>query len=170
MSKFKFAQLFAATMACLGTMLPQCAFGAPPQANKIADVALRSGGTLVGAVYDSQGLPAEGAIVSVQQSGKEVARTQTDQKGRFIAEGLQGGVYQIATAKGVAVYRAWTPGTAPPAAQQQALVINGDVVRGIGNGEILAFLSNPWVLAGIVATAIAVPIAVSDDDDNDSGS
>jgi hypothetical protein len=29
----------------------------------------------------------------------------------------------------------------------------------------MGFLSNPWVLAAIVATAIAVPIAVHDNDD-----
>jgi len=30
------------------------------------------------------------------------------------------------------------------------------------------FLSNPWVLGGVVATAIAIPLALSSDDDDSS--
>jgi hypothetical protein len=32
-------------------------------------------------------------------------------------------------------------------------------------GRGLGFLSNPWVLAGVVAAAIAVPLAISSDDE-----
>ena len=37
-----------------------------------------------------------------------------------------------------------------------------------GSGSGLGFLSNPLVLAGIVAAAIAIPLAVSNDDDDAS--
>ena len=43
------------------------------------------------------------------------------------------------------------------------MVKGQNVVRG-ANAPILAFLANPWVLAGIVAAAIAIPLALDDDD------
>jgi hypothetical protein len=156
----------AAAIACLGIVVPQAAFAGPPAGGRIADVALRGGGTMVGAVYSAEGLPQSGQLVSVQTNGREVTRTTTDEHGRFIAEGLKGGVYQLVTTEGMASYRVWSEGTAPPAAQPAALVVTGDVVRGgfAHCGGLGAWLSNPWVLAAIVATAIAVPIALNDDD------
>jgi hypothetical protein len=45
---------------------------------------------------------------------------------------------------------------------------NQTVVRGqmgLGNGgSALSWLANPWVLAGVVAAAIAIPLALDDDD------
>lgn len=155
----------AAAIACLGIVVPQAALAAPPAASGISDVALQDGGTMVGAVYTAQGLPQQGAVVSVQSNGQEVARTTTDDHGRFVAQGLKGGVYQLVTSDGASLYRAWTEGTAPPAAENAALVVAGQTARGqLGGGGLRAWLSNPWVLAAIVATAIAVPIAVNDDD------
>lgn len=36
---------------------------------------------------------------------------------------------------------------------------------GGGGGGILGFLTNPWVIAGGIAAAIAIPLALDDDDD-----
>lgn len=49
--------------------------------------------------------------------------------------------------------------------EQLASVAGGG---GWSPGGTLGFLSNPWVLAGIVAAAIAIPLAVSADDDDAS--
>lgn len=165
MKRFNLTHGMAAAIACLGIVLPQAAMAAPPAASRIADVALRDGGAMIGAVYSAEGLPQADQLVSLQTNGREVVRTKTDEHGRFIADGLKGGVYQVVTAEGVSTYRAWSPGTAPPSAQPAALVVNGEVVRGFGHhGTLGHWLSNPWVLAAIVATAIAVPIALNDDD------
>jgi len=55
----------------------------------------------------------------------------------------------------------------------QLLVLRNDNVLGqktFGSGwptnDGLGFLSNPWVLAGIVAAAIAIPLAIAADDDD----
>ena len=39
---------------------------------------------------------------------------------------------------------------------------------GCGGGGVLGFISNPWFIGAVVAAAIAIPIAVSDDDDDGS--
>lgn len=36
---------------------------------------------------------------------------------------------------------------------------------GIYQGRTMGFLTNPWVLGAVVATAIAVPLALDDSDD-----
>jgi hypothetical protein len=159
-------------------VLPQAVLAAPP-APSAPDVALEAGGLMVGQVVDAQGAPRAGAPVVIQQKGVEVARTVADGQGRFAFSGVRGGVYHLVTSNGQAMYRCWAEGTAPPVAQQGALLVAGDVVRGQcgscgtdpcacgGGGGLFGggWLSNPWVLAAIVATAIAVPIAVSDNDD-----
>jgi hypothetical protein len=68
------------------------------------------------------------------------------------------------------VYRLWAEQTAPPAANDGVLVVHGDdAVRGNScnpcGGGLLGVLANPWVLAAIVAAAIAIPLALDDDDD-----
>ncbi len=42
----------------------------------------------------------------------------------------------------------------------------GGALGGFGGGGLMAAFSNPWLATAVVATAIAVPIAVSHDDNN----
>jgi hypothetical protein len=142
------------------------AFGADgplPPAPAIADVALAEGGLLVGQVVDPQGAPKANLRISLQDSqNKEVATAKTDQQGAFAISGLKGGVYQVVTPQGRRVYRLWSPGMAPPSAQRGTLIVLGDeLARGAASrGGMRAFLTNPIVIGGAVATAIAVPVAI----------
>jgi hypothetical protein len=137
---------------------------AAPTAAPVADVALADGGVLRGQVVDPQGAPLPYQTVAVRQQQRVIASTRTDQDGRFSISGLPGGVYQIASAEGAGVYRLWAPLTAPPAAQPAALIVSGQqVFRGQlgGGGGVRSFLTSPWVLAGLLAAAISIPIALS---------
>jgi hypothetical protein len=126
----------------------------------ITDVALTAGGGFCGQVVDAQGRPQAATQVLVCRQQQVMATTTTDQNGQFSLHGLQGGIYQIFAGQGMKNFRLWAPGTAPPAARQSALLVAGDqVVR--GQGGLRYWLTNPWVLAIGVATAIAVPIALS---------
>jgi hypothetical protein len=161
-----------ATIACLGMIVPPSALAGQP-AKLANDVALRPGGLLVGQVVDAQGAVQAGRVVSIQHGDREVVRTSSDQNGVFAAQGLRGGQYQIATENGLSVCRLWAPETAPPAAHEAAIVVTGqDVVRGQwgGGGAWLNWVrSHPYITAGIVAAAIAVPLAVAAGDDDDNG-
>lgn len=158
----------AVLLACVGMILPQRIMAASPAPQPlINDVALGANGTLRGQVVDGQGTPKTDADVTVWQNENRVAAAKTDANGNFSVAGLRSGVHQVAAGEGVNVYRFWAPNTAPPAASQEALVVSDqNVVRGNG---VIGFLTNPWVLAGIVAAAIAIPIALNNDDDS-SGS
>jgi len=152
----------------LGIVVPQSAFAEAAKNNTqhaavptVIDVALQQGGTFQGQVLDSQGLPLANTKVSLVQNEVEVASTVTDADGRFSASGLRGGIFVVIAGQGAGVYRLWAANTAPPTAQASALVVsNGEIVRG-EDGSIVYWLTNPWVLAAIVATAIALPIALS---------
>lgn len=157
--------------ASVSMILPQFAYAASsgqparPMSAAVRDVALRDGNALTGQVLDAAGAPVAGTAVAVVDQSRTVATAVTGDDGRFTITGVKAGVHQVATAKGVTVCRLWAPGTAPPAAQPDALVVNGDtVVRGAqGGGGVIGFLSNPWVLGGIVAAAIAIPLILDDD-------
>jgi len=164
----------AVCLSCLGMLLPQTVLAADapqpdgplpsavsPPMPAVNDVALQAGGALVGQVVDQQGVPLAHTPVLVRQNDQEVASTITDDNGRFEVSGLRGGLYQVVAGQGVGIYRLWAANTAPPTAQASAMVVSGnDVVRG-QDGGLLYWLTNPWVLAGIIAAAIAIPIAVS---------
>ena len=162
--------------ASVSMILPQFAYAASsnqparPMSAAVRDVALQDGNALTGQVLDATGAPVAGTTVSVVDQSRTVATAVTGDDGRFTITGVKAGVHQVATANGVTVCRLWAPGTAPPAAQREALVVHGDTVLRCkgddscsGRGGVIGFLSNPWVLGGIVAAAIAIPLILDDD-------
>ncbi|NOY42612.1 MAG: carboxypeptidase regulatory-like domain-containing protein [Planctomycetes bacterium] len=159
-----------AALSCVGMLVPQAAFAVPAGA-KLSDVALHENGVVFGQVVDAQGVAVAMTPVAIASGGKEIARTQTDSTGKFSVSGLKGGVYQVAAAGHQGVYRMWAPRTAPPAAQQGLMVVSqGDLVRGQGAIEghfqgVMSWVSqHPIMTAGLIAGAIAIPIALTDDD------
>lgn len=163
-------QTTLAAVACVGMTLPQVALAVQPGAAP-ADVALRPGGMLVGQVVDPQGVVQANKTISIQYGQDEVVRTTTDANGVFAAQGLRGGQYQINTESGQGFYRLWAENTAPPAATDSVVVVaNQDsLVRGQwvppGASWLNWIRSHPYITAGVVAAAVAIPLALADDDD-----
>ena len=173
--KIQVAQRLAAAVACVG-MLAQPALATSPVVTKstVADVALAEGGLFSGKVVNAQGAPLAKSEVSLRQAGVEVAAAKTNEEGVFAVQGLRGGLYQVVSEGGAVSYRLWAPNTAPPAANQSALIVTGEAVLngqyGHGGGHGYGIMSwvreHPLLVAAGVATAIAVPLAVADDDDD----
>jgi hypothetical protein len=150
----------AVLLATIGMCLPQVAIAAAPTATPptpaVVDIAMADGGVLHGQVVDLQSRSVSGVPISVRAQDKEVARTTTANDGRFTVQGLRGGrVYQVAAGEGQGVYRLWTAKAAPPSAQSNAIVYTQN------GGTMKMLLANPIVIAGVVATAIAVPVALA---------
>lgn len=177
----KFLRGCVVMMTCTGMLSAQLAqaAGAPTQQTtatgvatpqlKIQDVSLHDHGVFTGTVLDKSGAARASVPVAVSRQGQVVARTETDASGRFAVQGLTGGVYEVQTPVGSGVYRLWAPRTAPPAAHSMAMVTSDQsVVRAQmslqNGGSAFSWLANPWVLAGVVAAAIAIPLALDDDD------
>lgn len=131
---------------------------------KVQDITLQQDGSLKGQVHGAQGTPIAKAEVVVVRQGQIVARTTTDAKGQFTFAKMSGGVHQIVTEQGVAPVRIWTAQTAPGTAQKSVAIEPSTIIRAQGGGSALAWLANPWVLAGIVAAAIAIPLALDNND------
>jgi hypothetical protein len=154
-------------LAAMGMILPQSVLAAELAKPVISDVKLHQGGQLWGQVVDPQGVALAGETVKIWQNGREVAESKTNARGGFIFMQLQrGGVYHLTAAKGHGAYRVWSAAMAPPTAQEGVLLVAGqETVRGQGHlGRLGFWLSNPWVIAGIVATAVAVPVALHNAD------
>ena len=189
-------QTTAAAIACLGMLISPLAMAAPPgQPGAVVDVALGEGGVLRGVLVNANGALIGETPVSIRSAGREVLRVTTNARGEFAAPGLKGGVYELAAGKHHGVYRVWAPGTAPPSANHGVLAVSGDIMRGqyapppvplpepvpgyvqpvpytpgggpgpLGRGVHMV-KQHPWIAAGVVATAIAVPVAVVEYDDD----
>jgi len=102
-----------------------------PNGPHIMDVELAAGGTLSGALVDSNGAPVPGSMVSIRHQGGPDTAVETNDRGQFQVPGLRGGVYEIHTVHGGGIVRAWAPRTAPPSALEGiVLVARRNVVRG----------------------------------------
>jgi len=171
MKRMRILKVWAGCLACLGMLLPTPAIqaavvnqttasqtGVP--AMQVVDIELHDGGLLLGQIVGPAGKPLANTRVSLRLLDREVATTTTNQSGYFLVQGLRGGTYEIIAGSSRRLYRLWAPGTAPPAAQPGALiVVGGHQVRG-QQGPVGYWLGNPWVIAGIVATAVTVPLAI----------
>jgi hypothetical protein len=167
-------RLTMAGLACLTWVLPLRAFAtdgitaSPPVSRstpQIHDVALGSGGRLVGQFVDGQGQPRANQTVMVVRPSGQQWQTQTDASGRFVLEGMSGGLYQIATTDAVIACRCWSDNAAPPASIREVLIVSGDGIQR-GQRPLADFLfSGPFLIALVIAAAIAIPIAVHNSQD-----
>jgi len=150
----------------------------------VVDVALDSGGGLNGQAVTAQGQPLANSPVTLDDGARQWQAT-TDAAGQFRFDDVRGGSYRIQSGNQVQLCRAWKPGTAPPAANQAVMVVDGQpTVLGqycgspVGCGtpvcggmsDCKEFFSNPFVIGGIVAAAIAIPIAIHNANDDDPAS
>ena len=167
MKRMEFVKVGMVVAACFGMLVPPSALYAANEtaagsqvAAPRADVALADGGTLHGQAVDAQGSPISGKAVSLWQGDRQLARAVTDSSGRFRLNGLRGGTYRIVVGQTSGFYRLWVANTAPPSAKPAALVVvDGRQVLG-QRGPLGHWLTNPWVIAGLVAAAIAIPVAI----------
>jgi len=140
----------------------------PPRQVRIPDIALTPDGALLGKVVDTQGRPIAKTQLLFCQASKTIAKGSTQEHGDFRVTGLRPGVYQVVVSPNrAATVRVWDKQTAPPVARSELLVIVGnDTVRGQRRlGELLP-LENTVVVGGMVAAAIAIPIAVANSSDD----
>ena len=164
-----------ASLACFSLLMPQYSFAV--QANKndqaditVQDISLGSGGVLKGQIMASNGQPHANVPVVLGQRGKELARTTSNAQGEFEFHGLRSGMFHVSAGAAGGMYRVWSQKTAPPKAKSGVLIVDKDeVVRAqIGDWwNNLSLTEKSFVAAG-VATAIVLPIAVLQDDDDDA--
>ncbi|QDS95989.1 hypothetical protein FF011L_47930 [Roseimaritima multifibrata] len=154
----------------------------------VKDLVLQDG-AIQGSLVSPNGKPIAGQAAVVAQRGHTLDTQLSDAEGRYAFKNLKPGVYQVATNAGILTYRVWNPEQAPEGAEQGIIQVAGDdVIRGgsaccsdtscdgcdgMGgrhgsSGRMSRALANPTVVvlgAAAIAAAIAIPLALSDDDD-----
>jgi hypothetical protein len=121
---------------------------------------------LTGRVLDGDGQPAVNSKLSlaVHRTGEQI-EVAVDREGRFVVSGLAGGVYQLKTKYGSSVCRCWAPGTAPPQAKNELLVVADERIERGQRPLADALFSTPTLLILMIAAAIIIPIAVHNSKD-----
>ena len=142
-----------------------------PNPSGTIDVALQDDGEFRGIVQRVTGEPAAEAQFVVYDQQQLIAEGTTDRHGRFALPGVQGGLYKVAwkTAdgeSGAMACRLWAAGSGPPLANQTPIMASQPTtIRGQRPpAKPWCWIANPWVAAGLITAAIAIPIALSDDD------
>lgn len=140
------------------------AAGEQAVASQPVDLALAPGGELRGQVLDHNGQPRAHCQVRISLGQQCVASVQTGKQGQYRVTGLRGGLHSITTNDGGTLCRFWAPGSAPPHAGDQLLLVSGETaLRGNRNKRyaVAGMLSNPWLLIAAGTVAIAVPVALN---------
>lgn len=157
----------------------QTAVPSAQQATATIDIALSPNGTFVGQMVDTAGRGSAEVDVSLTD-GRRNWRTKTDQRGWFRFADLQGGQYEFQTEGVKQRLRVWPANAAPPIARRGLLVTpSADVFRGqrVLSPNTNQFfrvakqrLTNPLVIAGVAVTAVAIPVAIHNSDDDEPAS
>ena len=172
-----------AMAACVGLLMPRAAVWADdpvPAAPAVLDIKLDQNGAFGGGMFNADGAAIPGAVVQLQRDSETVVQELADPQGRFTLHPPQAGNYQLVSGQQVAHIRCWASTVAPPHAQNQVQFVQSRIERGqsctdmscttpscgggFGSG-LCSFLMNPLVIGTAIAAAIAIPLALDDDDD-----
>src|SRR5262245_26889988 len=165
--RFLRGTLVAAAMWSL--LVPSGLLAAENRFNLPTDVQLSESHQLVGQFVDANGQPLSEQPLLLQRGTRLLAKTVTDQDGRFQFDNINGGLYQLRTSNQIVACRCWMPNTAPPRAAQQLLVVaQQDISR--GQRPFPEVFCNPLLIAALVAGAVAIPIAIHNSGDDNNGS
>ena len=151
----------------------------------IPDVQLDVAGHLHGRLTNADGRPLARSLVQLRQQSTVVASAATSSTGEFELPAPHGGLFMLAAGGSSQPVRCWTLPAAPPHALPQLHVVQGPVQRGQGctatsctgtcggtcdactgggfAGNCLGFLMNPIVVGTAIAAAIAIPLALDND-------
>jgi hypothetical protein len=143
------------------------------------DISLHNDAYVVGQFVSAEGVPVAGTEVRMTLTDGRTATTKTDAQGGFAFRGVTGAAYLTAH-NAEQVVRVWDAKTAPPKAAPAVLMVqHNEVARGqhyagqnannfINTSKRL--MANPLFVAGAVATAVAIPVAIHNADDEDPAS
>ncbi|NLS96510.1 MAG: hypothetical protein GXX96_30600 [Planctomycetaceae bacterium] len=137
----------------------------------VSDVALSADGLLRGQLLSPQGRGLAGVQIAAFSGNRSLGSATTDADGRFAIAGLKGGVVTLVAGQTQTVVRVWTPKGAPAAAKSSVLLVDGQP-QALGQSwrGFKKVITNPWVIAGVVAAAVAIPVAIHNANDDDPAS
>ncbi|QDT56208.1 hypothetical protein Pan44_42600 [Caulifigura coniformis] len=139
------------------------------KSTQMLDIALDDDRNLRGRFIDSEGAPIDGAIVTLRQSDRVIARSTTLHDGTFQIDRVPAGTYRLSCGAASGQIRCWPSEAAPPNAVVDGVTFQDSVVRGqavalapalFGSSAITAAASG--VAIGGVATYAATETGSAD--------
>jgi len=94
------------------------------------DIALDDDRNLRGRFIDSDGVPIDGAVVTLKQSDRVIARSTTLLDGTFQIDRVPAGTYRLSCGAASGQIRCWPSEAAPPNAVVDGVTFQDSVVRG----------------------------------------
>ena len=161
-----FIQRMLAFLAVAGLCIPQVALAAPKPmipSPAVADVRLHEGGIVHGRAVSCENAAIADTEVSLCSGERILGIGKTDRNGYFAFTGVCNGVYQMETPGGRQTVRLWTAETAPPVAQPYARIVctvRGQCCQPSVARTVRDLMANPLFVAGLIATAVAIPVAI----------
>jgi hypothetical protein len=168
MNKLGGRKLVLVGIAFVTWMIPDASFGdqplardsETPQYRLSRDVQLDETGVLNGQLIDITGQPIANKVIEIRHRNKVVARSTTDVDGEFHLDVGKTGAYLIDVGGMLISCRCWTPAAAPPVATDDLVLLAPEkTIR--GQRPFADIITNPLFIGAVIATAVAIPIAVS---------
>lgn len=132
--------------------------------SQMIDIALDHDRTLRGRFVDSAGAAIDGAVVTLKQSDRVIARSSTLTDGTFQIERVPAGTYRLSCGSASGPIRCWTSDAAPPNAVVDGVTFQDNVIRGqaialapalIGTSAITTAAASGSVIGGVAVYAAA---------------
>lgn len=171
--RFRFSQGLAVLLTATSLLGSQVLLPAAEVVSsaRAVDVSLSANGTLTGAVIDSKGQSRAKTTIEVVRGRRVIARTFTDDNGRYAVANLPGGLYQVRVDGTETLIRAWAIGTAPRTSGSQLQVVaDPPIVRGqneppvaeaepsngglFGGGSMSAGMTTALIVGGVIGAII----------------
>jgi len=160
------------SLSVLGLCLPQPLWASDDSVAQKAittNVSIKDGGVLIGLLLDAEGHFRTDVPVSVRRDNEQLVEVVTNEQGYFAVCGLRGGKYQLVVDEGKGRCQLWTlsgtypvpPEVAPPVPESR--ILRGQCGRQCGGPSCYDSVlgrARPWFIAGVIATAIAVPVGL----------
>ncbi len=131
------------------------------------DVKLDEQNVLKGTVMQTGGKPAANKTVVLGREGKPIGRAIADAEGRFQFANVKPGVYQLATTETAELVQVHPAAAAVPNAVNH-VIMGGEATTARGQGFNRQMLLHPLFVGLVIAAAIAIPIAIANNDDDDA--
>jgi hypothetical protein len=125
------------------------------------DVVLDNGNTLRGRFVDVDGMPIDGAVVTLSRGTDTAARTTTDADGLFEIRRVPNGTYRLACGSAAGRVRCWSTEAAPPNALAGGVTFQDGVIRGQAALLIPAIGTSALVTGAATAGAVVGGVAMS---------
>jgi hypothetical protein len=163
MNRMRRVQFIVTSLAISAWFFPNLAWTSEPENPNYRlsrDVTLDSAGALRGQLINFQGRPVQHAALSIRHRGVVLDKTTTDAEGQFRLNVGKTGAFQMHIENTAIACRCWAPEVAPPGSSKDLVLLAPEnTIR--GQRPFADIISNPLFIGAVIATAIAIPIAVS---------